>query len=181
MKSACIQDRLRSVMQQKNLRQVDVIRLSQPYCREYGVKLTKTDLTQYLSGKTKPNEEKLFILAVTLGVCEAWLLGYDVCCIASNDTEDRAVTPENKILTIAKEKEQEDMAKKTKELVFDKKQFADARNIRVRIEDDCVEIVNDIWLQTGLSATKIVSEMIRFANQHVVLRTPMCFADDEDE
>ena len=73
------------------------------------------------------------------------------------------------------------MAKKEKELVFDKKLFADNRNIRVRIDDDCVEIVNDIWLQTGLSATKIVSEMIRFANQHVVLRTPMCFADDEEE
>ena len=68
-----------------------------------------------------------------------------------------------------------------KELVFDKKLFADARNIRVRIEDDCVEIVNDIWLKTGLSATKIVSDMIRFANQYVVLRTPMCFADEDDE
>ena len=93
----------------------------------------------------------------------------------------RLQSHENKILTITKEKEQKDMAKKEKELVFDKKLFADARNIRVRIEDDCVEIVNDIWLQTGLSATKIVSEMIRFASQHVVLRTPMCFADDEEE
>ena len=63
-------------MQEQELRQVDVIRLAQPFCREHGVKLTKTDLTQYLSGKTKPNKEKLFILALTLHVNEAWLMGF---------------------------------------------------------------------------------------------------------
>ena len=52
--------------------------LAEPYTRQYGVKLNRSDLSQYLSGKVEPGQEKLSILAMALDVDEAWLMGYDV-------------------------------------------------------------------------------------------------------
>ena len=37
-----------------------------------------SDISQYCSGKTEPNQEKLFILGNALNVSEAWLMGFDV-------------------------------------------------------------------------------------------------------
>lgn len=54
--------RLKKIMEERNLRQVDILNLAKPYCDEYDVKMNKSDLSQYCSGKTEPNQEKLFIL-----------------------------------------------------------------------------------------------------------------------
>ena len=70
--------RLKRIMEERNLKQVDVLRLCEPYCEKYGVKLKKNDLSQYLSGKVQPKQNKLSILGMALGVQEAWLMGYDV-------------------------------------------------------------------------------------------------------
>ncbi len=72
------QNRLKEIMEEKDLKQVDVIRLCEPYCIKYDVKFNKSDLSQYLSGKTVPNQDKLYILCKALGVSEAWLMGFDV-------------------------------------------------------------------------------------------------------
>lgn len=65
-------------MTDRRLRQVDILELCQPYCIKYGVKLQKSDLSQYVSGKTEPGQDKLTILGLALGVSEAWLMGYDI-------------------------------------------------------------------------------------------------------
>ena len=70
--------RLRKIMSERNLRQVDILNLAAPYCEKYNVKLNKSDLSQYCSGKTEPNQDKLFILWEELNFNEAWILGYDV-------------------------------------------------------------------------------------------------------
>lgn len=70
--------RLKEIMYQKNLRQVDILKRAEPYCEKYGVKLKKNDLSQYVSGKVSPGQEKLTILALALCVSETWLMGYDV-------------------------------------------------------------------------------------------------------
>lgn len=69
---------MKSIMQDRNLRQVDILQLTSPYCKEYGVKMNKSDISQYVSGKVEPNQDKLAILGMALGVNEAWLMGYDV-------------------------------------------------------------------------------------------------------
>ena len=69
--------RLRRIMAERNLKQVDILRLSEPYCEEYGVKLGRNDLSQYVSGKVEPGQFKLTVLAKALGVSETWLMGYD--------------------------------------------------------------------------------------------------------
>ena len=62
MKPSTTAERLQEAMNIRGLKQVDVLRLAEPYCRAYGVNLGKTALTQYVSGKMniqpKPNGEK---------------------------------------------------------------------------------------------------------------------------
>lgn len=78
MKKSSTSERLKEILRSKNLKQVDVLRLASPICNKYGVKLSKSDLSQYVSGKVEPGQEKLSILGIALNVNEAWLMGYDV-------------------------------------------------------------------------------------------------------
>lgn len=70
--------RLKRIMEIRHLKQVDLLELVKPYCEKYNVKMNKSDISQYLSGKTKPNQDKLVILSMALNVSEPWLIGYDV-------------------------------------------------------------------------------------------------------
>lgn len=69
--------RLKEIMRERNLKQVDIINLTKKY-QMGNVKISKTDLSQYINEKTEPGQKKLFILAQALNVSEAWLMGYDV-------------------------------------------------------------------------------------------------------
>lgn len=78
MKRYTTAERLKEIMNSRNLRQVDILSLALPYCEEYGVKMNKSDLSQYVSGKVEPNQDKLAILGMALGVNETWLMGFNV-------------------------------------------------------------------------------------------------------
>ena len=71
-------ERLKQLMSERNLKQVDILALTEPITREYGVRVSKSDLSQYVSGKTEPKQDKLTVLGKALNVSEAWLMGYDV-------------------------------------------------------------------------------------------------------
>lgn len=71
-------ERLKQIMREENLKQVDILERSKKYCEMYDRKLTKADLSQYVSGKVIPGQDKLFILALVLNVSEAWLMGFNV-------------------------------------------------------------------------------------------------------
>lgn len=70
--------RLKKIMEDKNLRQTDILNLAIPFCNMYNVKMNKSDISQYCAGKTEPNQKKLFVLGKALNVSEAWLMGFDV-------------------------------------------------------------------------------------------------------
>ena len=71
--------RLQQIMAERDLKQVDILRLAEPFCKKYNVKLTKSALNQYISGKVAdPRSDKLSILSYALAVSEAWLMGFDV-------------------------------------------------------------------------------------------------------
>ena len=78
MKKLTTSDRLKQIMSEKGLRQVDILEACKPYCKRYGVQLHKNDLSQYVSGKVEPRQDKLSILGMALNVNEVWLMGYDV-------------------------------------------------------------------------------------------------------
>lgn len=86
MKKYTTAQRLKQIMDARNLRQVDILRAADPYCKKYDVKLNKNDLSQYVSGKVEPKQDKLTILGLALGVSEVWLMGYDV-------SMEREITP----------------------------------------------------------------------------------------
>ena len=67
-------ERLKKAMEQKNMKQIDLVKKA----AEQGVKLGKSHVSQYLSGKTTPRSEILNFLAATLGVETEWLKGTDV-------------------------------------------------------------------------------------------------------
>ncbi len=78
MKNTNTANRLKEIMSERNLRQVDILNMTKPYCERYGVKMNKSDISQYCSGKVEPNQDKLFILSAALNVDASWLMGYDV-------------------------------------------------------------------------------------------------------
>ena len=71
-------ERLKQIMRERGLRQVDVLELTKPYSERFLVKINKSDLSQYVSGKTTPGQWKLTILGLALNVNEGWLMGLDV-------------------------------------------------------------------------------------------------------
>lgn len=70
--------RLQYIMKQRNLRQIDILEACIPYCQRYNIKMNKSDISQYVSGKVEPNQNKLFILGQALNINESWLMGFDV-------------------------------------------------------------------------------------------------------
>ncbi len=71
-------ERLQYIMRTRNLKQIDIVNAAQPFCEKYHISLHRNDLSQYVNGKASPKQDKLFILALTLNVSEAWLWGFDV-------------------------------------------------------------------------------------------------------
>lgn len=78
MNKVCTAERLKYLMKLKNLRQIDILNLSIPFCNKFSVKMNKSDISQYVSGKVEPSQEKLVILGMALNVAESWLMGFDV-------------------------------------------------------------------------------------------------------
>ncbi len=81
-------ERLRYIMQEKRLKQVDVIRLVQSLDEKDRVKLGKSHMSQYLSGKTEPRIEVVRALAKALRVNPLWLLGEDASIELEHKVED---------------------------------------------------------------------------------------------
>ena len=70
--------RLKRLMSERNLKQVDILRLSEPYQKELNIKMSKSTLSQYVTGKQSPDQNRIYLLSKTLDVNEAWLMGFDV-------------------------------------------------------------------------------------------------------
>lgn len=70
--------RLTLLMNERGLKQVDVMKLVKPICAKYNVNFAKSTLSQYITGKYEPDSEKIIILSEAFNVQPSWLLGYDV-------------------------------------------------------------------------------------------------------
>lgn len=75
-------DRLKFAMQNKNLNQSELSKLTG---------IGKNSISDYLKGKYEAKQDKIYILAKYLNVNEAWLMGYDVSKERVTD-EQRDVT-----------------------------------------------------------------------------------------
>jgi repressor LexA len=77
-KKETTQSRLKYLMTTRKIKQIDILNLCEPYCLQYGVKMNKSDLSQYVSGKVEPSQSKLVVLGMALNVSEGWLMGFNV-------------------------------------------------------------------------------------------------------
>ena len=89
---AGIAQRLKEAMEAKGLKQVDVIRLAEPIGRECNVRIGKSHMSQYLSGKSEPRKDILGVLAKTLEVDESWLAGEEMKETASGNKSGSSCT-----------------------------------------------------------------------------------------
>lgn len=80
--------RLRQIMSTRNLKQVDILNLSLPYQTKFNIKLSKSTLSQYVNGIQSPDQNRIYLLAQTLGVSEAWLMGFNVPMVESKTNSD---------------------------------------------------------------------------------------------
>ena len=78
MKKETTAQRLKYLMDKHGYKQADVLRIAEPFCKRYGVKLNRSDLSQYISGKFEPKQDKLTILSMVFNTSEAFLMGLDV-------------------------------------------------------------------------------------------------------
>ena len=71
MSNMSFADRLKQSMKDKNLKQVELLRAAE----EKGLKIGKSHISQYVSGKTIPRDNIMKVLAEILEVDSAWLKG----------------------------------------------------------------------------------------------------------
>lgn len=69
MKTANTSDRLKELMANRDVKQVDITSATG---------ITKGALSSYISGRYEPKQDNIYLLAKYFNVSEAWLMGYDV-------------------------------------------------------------------------------------------------------
>ncbi|UXR77671.1 S24 family peptidase [Staphylococcus sp. IVB6227] len=90
-------DRLKHLMKIRGLKQVDIINMSKPYQENLGISLQKSTLSQYINDIQSPDQDRIYLLAKTLNVGEAWLMGFDVDSYRVPDEERQIESIESKI------------------------------------------------------------------------------------
>ncbi len=95
--------RLKKIMADKGLKQADILNKCKPICERYNkmynmnIQITKSDLSQWISGVYEPRQNKLTVLAEALGTNEVWLMGFDVPNVPKDEYNS----------SVSKEKEKE--------------------------------------------------------------------------
>lgn len=92
MESSIFSSRFRQALAEKNLKQIELVHFAQ----ERGVKLGKSQISQYLSGKTIPRKDMLHFLAQVLEKDPAWLLGKEKIQTVTGKGSDEGMRTFNK-------------------------------------------------------------------------------------
>ena len=93
---ATIAERLKEIMEIKQLRQIDLVRLAEPVGEASGLHISKSHISQYVSGRTQPRRDILKVLAEALGVSQLWLQGEDVLMEPEETKKSEPKLPERR-------------------------------------------------------------------------------------
>jgi transcriptional regulator with XRE-family HTH domain len=74
-----LKDRLKYAMTIKSMKAIDVANASG---------IPKNSVSYYLSGRSVPKSDRIYVLAKLLDVSEAWLMGFDVAMERSAEQKD---------------------------------------------------------------------------------------------
>lgn len=83
-----LKDRLKKAMDYREIKAVEL-------CERGNI--PKSAMSYYMSGRSEPKSDRLYILAKLLDVSEAWLLGYDVAMersVEQNELDELAALTE---------------------------------------------------------------------------------------
>lgn len=80
-------NRLKQYMDEESIKQIDIIERCKPFFTDE-LKLSKSKLSQYVSGTYQPKSDMLYLLGQGLGVSELWLMGYNVSRDGTETTEE---------------------------------------------------------------------------------------------
>jgi len=92
MQNNLFADRLKQSMKVKNLKQIELMRAAE----KKGIKLGKSHVSQYVSGKTIPRDNIMNVLAEILEVDAGWLKGNEIAVEQTAVTEHKDETRINK-------------------------------------------------------------------------------------
>ncbi len=84
MESSIFAERLNALLKEKQIKQIDLVRMAE----KKEIKLGKSHISQYVSGKTVPRKEILGFLAQALEVDPDWLLGKDETVMVKEESAD---------------------------------------------------------------------------------------------
>ena len=93
---ATIAERLKKIMEIRQLRQIDLVRLAEPVGEANGLHISKSHISQYVSGRTQPRRDILKVLAEALGVSQLWLQGEDVEMEAMQESSHEPAMPKRR-------------------------------------------------------------------------------------
>ncbi len=93
---ATIAERLKEIMEIRQLRQIDLVRLAEPVGEANGLHISKSHISQYVSGRTQPRRDILKVLAEALGVSQLWLQGEDVPMKSAENRQESPQIPERR-------------------------------------------------------------------------------------
>ncbi|EPX30427.1 S24 family peptidase [Streptococcus agalactiae] len=129
MQCSSTSNRLKQLMSERNLRQVDILEKSKPFQKQLGVKMGRSTLSQYVSGKSVPAQRQLYLLSKTLNVSEAWLMGYDVAIERIPDEKRGATTEISNQPEIVSIYEKLEQPRQEKVLNFANEQLEEQNNV----------------------------------------------------
>ena len=69
MYKSIFHERLSTALRARNMRQIELAERTG---------LNKSQINEYVSGKCRPKQDKLYLIAVALNVSPMWLMGFDV-------------------------------------------------------------------------------------------------------
>ena len=93
---ATIAERLKEIMEIRQLRQIDLVRLAEPVGEANGLHISKSHISQYVSGRTQPRRDILKVLAEALGVSPLWMQGEDVPMKSAENRQESPQIPERR-------------------------------------------------------------------------------------
>ncbi len=91
---ATTSDRLKQIMNERKIKQIDLVEMTG---------IGKSAISQYLSGKVVPKQDKIYLLSQALKINPAWLMGYDVSMESDASSSWRPAITEKDKRDIAKE------------------------------------------------------------------------------
>ena len=78
MGKATTSERLKYLMKERDLTQVDILKLVEPFAKKLNINFNKSILSMYINGRMSPGSNRLTLLGMALNVSEVWLMGHDV-------------------------------------------------------------------------------------------------------